>query len=235
MKYLDMRILNLTPDSFYEPSRFNMSVLDSGADIVDIGAVSTRPGAAFVSEEEEWERLERVLEGLKDRSHPRISIDSWRSGIIGRAIEYVPDLIVNDISAGENDPGMLDFVGAHGLCYIAMHKRGNPRSMDSLCTYPEGVMTALKEYFEAFSKKAQKAGIKEWILDPGLGFAKTPEQCWEILERLEELSVFGRPILIGASDKRFNALPTGYVSDIPGLSAAECLALRGGAAILRRH
>ena len=282
---IQMAIVNLTPDSFYEPSRVwtdctdtgrqadaamkrIRQFMDAGADIIDLGAVSTRPGAADVPVEEEWRRLKPVLtalaaEKLEGGSLPgvtrpqpagvcrdsgisedgrsqgdlppkrsatsdryQISIDTTSAVIVRRAYEVIGDFIVNDISAGEDDPEMLQTVADLGLTYIAMHKRGNPRSMDSLCDYPDGIMAELLRYFEAFAAKAEAIGIHDWILDPGLGFAKTEAQNWEILENLEQLKVFGRPILIGAADKRFTHGNT---------AAAHELAIAHGADILRVH
>lgn len=232
-----MAIVNLTPDSFYEPSRVWSDTaapalarirqfLKDGADIIDLGAVSTRPGAADVPLEEEWRRLSPVLKALAAGSEPWISIDTTSAEIVRRAYGVIGDFIVNDISAGEDDPAMLQTVADLGLTYIAMHKRGNPRSMDSLCNYPDGIIPELLRYFEAFSRKADALGIHDWILDPGLGFAKTEAQNWEILENLEALKVFGRPILIGAADKRFTRGDT---------ARAHAVAIAHGADILRVH
>lgn len=232
-----MAIVNLTPDSFYEPSRVwtdnaddalarIRQFLEDGADIIDLGAVSTRPGAADVPLEEEWRRLSPVLKALAADSEPRISIDTTSAEIVRRAYGVVGDFIVNDISAGEDDPAMLQTVADLGLTYIAMHKRGNPRSMDSFCDYPDGIIPELLRYFEEFSRKANALGIRDWILDPGLGFAKTEAQNWEILENLEALKVFGRPILIGAADKRFTRGDT---------ARAHAVAIAHGADILRVH
>ncbi len=227
-----MGIVNLTPDSFWASSRTSegealpriAQMLSDGADIIDIGAVSTRPGASPVSEEQEWSRLAPVLERLKEGVN--ISIDTTSAAVVRRAYGAIGPFTVNDISAGEDDPAMLPTVGELGLPYIAMHKRGNPRTMDSRCEYPQGVIAALKEYFEAFACRARENDIKEWILDPGLGFAKTAEQNWEILENLEALREFGRPILIGAADKRFTGGDTGR---------AHRIAIDHGADILRVH
>ncbi|MBQ9399111.1 MAG: dihydropteroate synthase [Bacteroidales bacterium] len=219
-----MAVLNLTPDSFWEPSRYDMSVLESGADIIDIGAVSTRPGAPDVSEQEEWARLEPVLKTLPDGL--AISIDTTRSGIVTKAHELLGHFIVNDISAGEDDPLMLPTVARLGLGYVAMHKRGNPRTMDSLCDYPEGVTAAVISYFREFSCKASRHGISDWILDPGFGFAKTDAQNMELLENLSEFKQFGKDILVGISDKRFTK---GRSREL------EELAVRNGADILRVH
>lgn len=233
-----MGIINLTPDSFFEKSRYNYSILDSKADIVDVGAVSTRPGAEDVSLEEEWRRLEPFLwdwsralnaEGkneVRSRAPKVLSIDTTRAEIVRRAYEIVGPFIVNDISAGEDDGQMLECVGGLALKYIAMHKRGNPRTMDSLSNEDVPIMQQLEEYFHDFEKRARKAGIKNWILDPGLGFAKTKEQNIEIIEKLPLLKKFGHPILIGAADKRFTEGNTEYY---------HLLALRGGADILRVH
>ena len=226
-----------------------VSFARAGATIIDLGAVSTRPGAADVSTEEEWSRLAPVLEALSvmpdligHRDGFKISIDTTRSEIVRRAYEVIGPFIVNDISAGEDDPEMLPTVAELDLPYIAMHKRGNPQTMNGLCDYPEGVVEELIRYFSDFSERASKLGIHDWILDPGLGFAKTNEQNWEILERLEELRVFGRPILIGAADKRFtkevpqrildSSLPKSCQS---GTDIAHAVALSHGADILRVH
>ena len=220
-----MGIINLTPDSFFEKSRYNYSILDSKADIVDVGAVSTRPGAEDVSLEEEWRRLEPFL--LEWRRAPKVlSIDTTRAEIVRRAYEIVGPFIVNDISAGEDDEQMLECVGGLALKYIAMHNRGTPRTMDSLSNEDVPIMQQLEEYFHDFEKRERKAGVKDWILDPGLGFAKTKEQNIEIIEKLPLLKKFGRPILIGAADKRFTEGNTEYY---------HLLALRGGADILRVH
>lgn len=226
-----MGILNLTPDSFFAPSRCTAEdaagriarMLEEGADIIDIGAVSTRPGAADVPVETEWARLAPVLRALRDVT---FSVDTTSAEIVRRTFDCAGSFIVNDISAGEDDPEMLETVGRLGLPYVAMHKRGNPRTMDSECGYPDGVTAAVKDYFTGFSRKAENFGISEWMLDPGLGFAKTAEQNWELLENLEKFKCFGRPILIGAADKRFTGGDTEH---------AHRVALRHGADILRVH
>lgn len=228
-----MGIMNLTPDSFFAPSRVVADealsraekMVSEGASMIDIGAVSTRPGASDVDVEQEWERLSPALSALAGKGL-RISIDTTSSVIVRRCFDALGDFIVNDISAGEDDPAMLETVGSLGLEYIAMHKRGNPRTMDSKCDYEGGVVMALKSYFEEFDRRADAAGVRSWILDPGLGFAKTAEQNWEILEQLPALKALGKPILIGAADKRFTGGDT---------ERAHRMALAGGADILRVH
>lgn len=237
-----MGIVNLTPDSFWAPSRSSIdnsipriaSMVTDGADMIDLGAVSTRPGAGDVSVEEEWRRLEPTLKSLTDRAvveqyglaGVEFSIDTTSSEIVRRAFDTLGRFIVNDISAGEDDPEMLGTVASLGLPYVAMHKRGNPRTMDSKCEYPAGVVSALKDYFVDFSRKALEIGVNDWILDPGLGFAKTEAQNWEILENLEAFAEIGKPILIGAADKRFTHGDT---------EKANRLAISHGADILRVH
>lgn len=246
-----MGVLNLTPDSYFESSRCEApdasgriaEMVACGAEIIDIGAVSTRPGAPDVLLETEWERLEPVLRSIAG-GHPgyEVSLDTFRSEIVRRAYGILgPGFIVNDISAGEDDPEMLRTVGGFGLKYIAMHKRGNPRTMDSMAVYPDGVMPELIRYFREFDRKAREAGIRDWILDPGLGFAKDDAGNWEILERLGELCVFGRPILVSAADKRFTQrIPETVAAAFPdavpsGNSLAHRLALLGGASVFRVH
>ncbi len=197
-----MGILNLSPDSFQKSGMGDLSILESElADIVDIGAVSTRPGADDVSEEQEWARLEPAMEKLRE-GRP-FSLDTTRSSIVRRVFSLKGGFTVNDVSAGELDREMLPTVAELGLGYVAMHRRGNPRTMDLLCDYPDGVMAELLEFFRDFSLRAERAGLRNWILDPGLGFAKTPAQNMEILRNLDSLRVFGRPILVGPSHKRF--------------------------------
>jgi len=227
-----MAIVNLTPDSFFAPSRVRAvqarervrELCAQGADIIDLGAVSTRPGAADVSLREEWRRLAPVVRDWDSRIP--LSVDTTRAEIVRRVYDCVGPFLVNDISAGEDDPAILATVGELGLPYVAMHKRGNPRTMDAQVDYPDGIIPALVAYFGDFARRAEEHGIADWILDPGLGFAKTAEQNWEILEKLEALQVFGRQILVGAADKRFTGGDT---------EKAHRLALAHGADILRVH
>lgn len=226
-----MGIINLTPDSFFPDSRCSVQdaaariarMLDDGADIIDIGAVSTRPGAGDVGTEEEWRRLSPVLPMLEG---VRFSVDTTSAEIVRRVFREAGPFIVNDISAGEDDPEMLPAVAGLGLEYVAMHKRGNPRTMDSMCAYPRGVVAELTGYFRNFADRAEAMGIRNWVLDPGFGFAKTEEQNLELLERLGEFKALGRPILVGIADKRFTHGDT---------EKYHRIALRNGADILRVH
>ncbi len=248
-----MGILNLTEDSFFAGSRMLRAdgtlderlfsgrvaaMLSEGAGILDLGAVSTRPGAAEVSFEEEWRRLEPALRLLRrDFPSARFSVDTTRSGIVERIYDLAGPFIVNDISAGEDDAAMLSTAARLGLSYIAMHKRGTPATMQSLTDYPAGVVPAVVEYFRAFSSRADEAGLKDWILDPGFGFAKTVSQNYELLAGLPTFKEFGRPILVGVSRKSMIYKPLGITPEeaLPATQVVHFKALEAGADILRVH
>ena len=240
-------IVNLTDDSYYAPSRAATcdAFLDrirqmaaEGADIIDIGACSTRPGSQPVGAEEEWRRLEPALTALRGEFPDlRVSIDTYWASVVERVYDCVGPFVVNDISAGAYDMAMLPLVGRLGLPYIAMHLRGTPETMQSMTDYPKGVTAEVIRYFKAFAKKAAKAGIQEWILDPGFGFAKTVEQNWTLLEELDKLQVLQMPILVGVSRKsmiykRFGITPE---EALPATQVAHLLALQRGATYLRVH
>lgn len=236
-------ILNLTPDSFYAPSRTAPGdvvsvagkMLADGAWALDLGAVSTRPGSTPVAEEEEWARLEPALVALRSAfPEALISVDTYRSGIVQRVYDTIGRFIVNDISAGFMDPAMLPLAGRLGLPFIGMHLHGSPFAPDPT---PGSVVDDVVAYFEEFSLRAADAGVSEWILDPGFGFSKTLDQNWELLYGLSALQRFGKPILVGVSRKsmlwkRFGITPA---DALPATQAAHMIALRGGASILRVH
>lgn len=252
-----MGIVNLTGDSFYPPSRMLgedgrldrarflgrvRQMAAEGADWLDLGACSTRPGSAPVPESEEWERIAPALSALAEEAPeliPLISVDTFRSGIVCRVYDTVGPFLVNDISGGEADPAMLPLVGSLGLPFVAMHMRGTPQTMDSLTDYPEGVVAAVHHWFEGFAVRAATVGIRDWILDPGFGFAKTPEQNHELLHHLSAFLDFGRPILAGISRKRMvrAGLPEGASADkiLAETSRLHRIAIAGGATILRVH
>lgn len=270
-----MGIVNLTPDSFYAGSRVQadvaldriQSMLEEGADVVDLGACSTRPGAPQPSLEEEWQRLKPVLTEMVRKTNtpctqtalsvlgpaqnatpctqtalsvlaPAISIDTYRAQIVERVYDTIGAFMVNDISAGQMDAKMLETVGRLGLPYVAMHMRGTPETMQSLTDY-EDVTRAVIDYFKEFEKKAQDAGIREWILDPGFGFSKTLEQNYELLERLDEVvTAFPeRETLIGVSRKSMIYKKLGITPDeaMPATQVVQFAALEKGATWLRVH
>ena len=242
-----MGIVNLTPDSFFEGSRTSSvaaaveraaRMVAEGADILDLGACSTRPGAEYVSASEEWRRLEGPLKAIRE-AFPllRLSVDTFRSEIVRRAFDAVGEIIVNDISAGEEDPGMLPVVGSLGLPFVAMHKRGTPSTMASLTDYPEGVVAAVRNYFSEFASRADEAGIDDWILDPGFGFAKSIEQNYELLAHLDEVLIPGHRTLVGLSRKSmiYKSLGITPEDSLPQTQVLNLAALERGADILRVH
>lgn len=221
-------IINATPDSFMESSRYNLSVLEQIIDVVDIGACSTRPGSVPVGPEVEWERLKPVLaEVISRESHPVISVDTYWSEVVRKAYEMVGPIIVNDISCGEADPMMLPTVAALNLKYVAMHHGpGFAGSSKSDSDIP--VIEQVVDFFDAFEKKAAEMKI-DWILDPGFGFGKNFLQNWRLLLGLKRLKRFGRPVLVGISRKRMT-LGTKILTNF-----AQWVAVRNGADILRVH
>ena len=241
-----MGIVNLTDDSYFSESRCASvdaavekigDMLKEGASIIDIGACSTRPGARPVGAPEEWRRLEPVLKDIRE-NYPdvRISVDTYWSEVVSRTYDLIGDFIVNDISAGEDDKAMLSVVGNLGLKYVAMHKRGDAVSMQSLTDYND-VVGDVVTYFNHFLEKALQFGIREWVLDPGFGFAKTLEQNYEMLSRLDEFKVFDRPVLVGVSRKSmiYKLLNISPEDSLPATQVLHLRALQLGADILRVH
>lgn len=245
-----MGIVNLTDDSYYADSRCSdvsaavsriEALVNEGADIIDIGACSTRPGSIPVGAREEWRRLEPVLEVLsRDLPHIRLSIDTYWSEVVEKAHDLIGNFIVNDISAGEDDPFMLPVVGRLGLEYVAMHKRGTPQTMQTLTDYGN-VTEDVKAYFLSFAERASRYGIKNWILDPGFGFAKTVEQNYSLLSGLSSLHdrylAYNPKIMVGLSRKSMVYKPLGISPDeaLPATQSVHMVALQNGADILRVH
>lgn len=241
-----MGIVNLTDDSYFARSRCAdektavsriETMLEEGADIIDLGACSTRPGASHIPEGQEWLRLEPVLKDVAVR-FPGIclSLDTTSSSVVRKAYDIVGNLIVNDISAGEDDPLMLGTAGELGLKYVAMHKRGNPMNMQTLTEY-ENVVEDVHDYFAGFAERAESEGVSEWIIDPGFGFAKTEEQNYSLLRGLACFKSFGRPLLVGVSRKsmiykKFSITPE---DALPATQVLHHQALVNGADILRVH
>lgn len=243
-----MGIVNVTDDSYFAASRAKSEkaigervsrLIEEGAGIIDIGGCSTRPGSSSVSMETEWEGVSLALRtvlrsGLRDAA--KYSIDTFRSEIVRRSYEEFGEFIVNDISAGEDDPEMLPLVGKLGLGYIAMHKRGTPETMQSFCGYGD-VVRDVVSYFEDFGRKAADAGVKDYIIDPGFGFSKTIEQNYRMLAGLGEFSALGKKVLVGISRKSMicKYLNIATEDSLPETSALHLIALSKGADILRVH
>lgn len=245
-----MGIVNLTDDSYFAESRCSGvedtlervgMMLEQGADIIDFGACSTRPGSAPVGMEEECRRLVPVLGSVR-RAFPdiRISVDTYWAEVVRRVYDIAGDFIVNDISAGEDDPSMLPTVGSLGLEYVAMHKRGTPETMQSMTDYDD-ITASVTRYFDEFAEKAEFHCVKKWILDPGFGFAKTVDQNYELLSNLQRLHrTYGETIpkiLVGVSRKSMIYKPLGVSSEdaLPATQAVHMAALMNGADILRVH
>ena len=244
-----MAIVNVTPDSFYSGSRMVgyeaivsrvESAIVEGATIIDIGGYSSRPNAEDVSVEMEWERVREGLMAVRSVDGGAVvSVDSFRAEVIRRAVEEFGDVIVNDISAGEQDADMLGVVARYGLPYVAMHMRGTPKTMQSLTHYEEGVVSGVVEYFKGRTAEIMAAGVArdKIILDPGFGFAKSVEQNYELLRGLDRLRALGYPMLIGVSRKSMIYKPLGVQPDdaLAGSLALAWEVLRSGDAILRVH
>ncbi len=244
-----MAIVNLTPDSFYSESRnddFDAAIkaveraASEGATIVDLGGYSSRPGADDVAVEEEWRRVCMGLEAVQRvDAGVVVSIDTFRSEIVRRAVDGYGDIIVNDISAGEMDPGMVPTVARLGLNYVAMHMRGTPSTMQQMTSYDSGVTEGVVSYFRHRVMQLESAGIahQRIILDPGFGFAKNVEQNFELLKGLDSIRALGYPLLVGLSRKSmiYRSLDITPEQSLPGSVALAWQALQGGNTILRVH
>jgi dihydropteroate synthase len=241
---LVMGILNITPDSFSDGGRFLKAdsaiaqaelMAAQGADIIDIGAESTRPGATRVDLEEEWQRLEFVLMQLKNRIDLPLSIDTYKSEIARRALDIGAD-IVNDISGMTFDQEMATVVGECGCPVILMHIKGTPREMQKDPQYGN-MMEELFSFFHERIKFCEQMHIRQVIIDPGIGFGKRLIDNYEIIRRLPEFRAFGHPVLIGPSRKSFigNILKNKAEERLMGTAAAVGASLMNGANIIRVH
>ena len=232
---LVMGILNVTPDSFADGGKHftfehavqrGLQMIEEGVDIIDIGGESTRPGADRVTAEEEERRVIPVIKALVGKGAD-ISIDTMRASTARKAVE-AGAVIVNDVSGGAADPDMFTTVADLGCKYTLMHWRGHSKEMNSLAQYDDVVKEVIQEVTLQLDK-ALAAGIKREniVLDPGLGFAKDAEHNWEILNRLEEFTALGYPVLIGHSRKRFIGGDTPDEREAGTLKISESLVGKG--------
>ena len=240
-----MGILNITPDSFYDNSRLNSkrdllkrteSMLLEGATFIDVGAYSSRPGAEFVSEEEERKRLIPALEIiLKKFPDVLLSVDTFRSNIARETIDLGAS-IINDISGGDMDPDMFDVVVNKQVPYILMHMRGNPQTMSNLNKYNHLILDIISELYVKVND-LQKRGLNDIIIDPGLGFAKDLLQNYEVVKKLKSFKCISHPLLIGASRKSmiYKLLECEPQSALTGTTVVHTACLLNGASILRVH
>ena len=240
-----MGILNITPDSFYDGGAYKNekgilkqveAMLLDGATFIDVGGYSSRPGADIVTQDEELQRVIPIVELiLKHFPDTFISIDTFRSAVAKQSIEAGAALI-NDISAGKLDKHMITTVGKLGVPYIMMHMRGNPKTMQQMTDYNDLIKDILS-YFGERIAEAHKAKIKDIIIDPGFGFAKTLEQNYTLLKHLELLKITDKPILAGVSRKSmiYKTLNTTAKEALNGTTALHMITLQNGTSILRVH
>lgn len=240
-----MGILNLTPDSFYDGGKLSSDhkiieqagrMLEDGATFLDIGGYSSRPGAKFVSEEEELQRVIPTIRLLiKEFPNAILSIDTFRSNVAQQGLE-LGAAIINDISAGKIDEQMMLIVAKHNAPYIMMHMQGTPENMMDNTNYSELTKDILY-YFSERIAKARSFGINDILIDPGFGFSKTTSQNFQLLNELELFSILELPILIGISRKSMIYKTLGITSSeaINGTTALHAISLLKGASILRVH
>lgn len=241
-----MGIVNVTPDSFYSGSRATdeltlvgrvRQLIAEGADVLDIGACSTRPGSQSVDAQAEMDRLQWAL-GIIRREAPGVilSVDTYRADVARRCVEDWGVDIINDISGGTLDDAMFKTVAQLHVPYVLMHMRGTPDTMTSLTDY-DNVTADVLEWMARRIDDMRQMGVADIIADPGFGFAKTVEQNYELLARLEAFHALNAPLLVGVSRKRMIYTPLGCTADeaLNGTTIVNTLALERGAHILRVH
>ena len=241
-----MGILNVSPDSFFDGGKYNSTeailaraeeIMEQGADIIDIGAVSTRPGAGIVSTKEELTRLLPAVNAIRKKfPNVPVSIDTYRSWVALRVIDEIGECIVNDISGGSFDEHMFDTIAKLGVPYILMHIQGTPQNMQENPHYDD-IIKDISKYFSDKVRRLTKAGVKDVILDPGFGFGKSIDDNYDLLNRLDAFKVFQLPVLVGVSRKSMlhKMLEIDPENSLPATITANTMALLGGADILRVH
>ena len=241
-----MGVINITPDSFYEGSRANeekeilkaaAGIIEGGADIIDIGGYSSRPGAAEVPPEEEKKRVLTAI-CLINKEFPEIiiSVDTFRSEIAREAVSECGAHMINDISGGEADSNMFGVIQQLNVPYIMMHMQGMPENMQDNPVYAD-VVADILVWFSSKIARLQSAGVKDIIIDPGFGFGKTVSHNFEILHRLADFSISGLPLLVGMSRKSmiWKTLSVSPEEALNGTTVLNTIALMKGADILRVH
>ncbi len=242
-----MGILNVTPDSFYAGSRVTGTVelhrrvermLAQGADIIDVGGYSSRPGADNVSPEEEMARVRRGVEAIRRVSADiPVSVDTFRADVARRAVLDWGADIVNDISGGALDSGMFSTVAELKVPYILMHMRGTPATMQTMTDYEDVTADVVAE-LSGLMHQLELDGVADIIIDPGFGFAKTLDQNYELMRHLPQLAqLLGKPVLVGISRKSMITKLLSVTADeaLPGTVALNTFALLNGASVLRVH
>jgi dihydropteroate synthase len=240
-----MGILNVTPDSFYDGFNYTdetsilkqvEKMVSEGADFIDVGGYSTRPGAEDISEEEELNRvLPAIIVITKKFPDTSVSIDTFRAVVAKRAVEAGASLI-NDISGGDLDNKMFETVASLQTPYLLMHMKGTPQTMAEEATY-ENLIKEIIDYFHQKIFTLHRLGVKDIIVDPGFGFAKTVSQNFELLDKLDCLQILGKPILVGLSRKSmiWRTLETSPERALNGTTVLNTIALLKGASLVRVH
>ncbi len=241
-----MSICNLTSDSFFKGSRVNDEKelinmvemhLEEGADIIDIGGMSSRPGAKEIPIEEEIDKLVWALKILRrEYSDLIISIDTYRSKVVEQIVPFGINM-VNDISGGELDKNLIPILGKLNLPYILMHMKGDPETMQNDTTYEKNVVLSELDYFKQKLRDCIKSGINDVIIDPGFGFGKSIDDNFRLLYGLNSFHIFDCPIMVGISRKSmiYKVLGTDSDDALNGTTALHMLALNNGAKLLRVH
>ena len=241
-----MGIINATPDSFYGGSRVSepalalekaREMINQGADILDVGAVSSRPGSQEISETEELERLSPVLEAIReDFPDFPVSVDTWRAGVARTVRERFGIQLINDISAGNFDPDMFPTMAKLEIPYIIMHMQGSPANMQDDPAY-ENLVDELLQFFAERVYKLRKLGLNDIVIDPGFGFGKTLEQNYKLLGQLDSFRILELPLMAGISRKSmiYKLLDSEPDDALNGTTAAHMALLLKGARLLRVH
>ncbi len=241
-----MGIINVTPDSFFDGGKMEdkkvllsavEKMIEDGASIIDVGGVSTRPGAKMVSTKVELGRLLPAVEAIRKKfPNVPLSVDTFRSWVAVRIIDEFGPVIVNDIAGGALDSKMFETIGKLEVPYILSHIKGTPSDMQEDPEY-EDIIRDISTYFSEKVKRLTKLGVKDIIIDPGFGFGKNLDHNYELLNRLDSFKVFQLPVMVGMSRKSmiWKALETKPEFALNGTSVANTMALLGGADILRVH
>lgn len=241
-----MGILNVTPDSFFDGGKYNEEdsikarveqIMSEGADMIDIGAYSSRPGAQDVTPDEEWRRLAQGLE-IINKLYPDaiVSVDTFRSDVARKCVEQANADIINDISGGELDDKMFETVAELHVPYILMHMKGTPQNMQNSPQYND-IMAEVINYLSQRVRMLRQAGVADIIIDPGFGFGKTVEHNYQMLNHLNDFHMMNLPLFVGISRKSmiYKTLDTTPDGSLNGTSILNTMALERGAHILRVH
>ena len=244
---LVMGILNVTPDSFFDGGRYRTAdairqraerIMSEGADIIDLGAYSTRPGADDVSPEEEWKRLVFALEIVREYVPDAIiSVDTFRGSVARKCVKEGGAHIVNDISAYTMDPDMIDAISELNVPYILMHIKGTPKDMQDNPKYENRLTSEVISFLSKRVNELSAKGVSDIIIDPGFGFGKTVDDNFQLMADLSQFDIFDRPVLVGISRKSmiYKTLGGDPDSSLNGTMVLNTMALLAGADILRVH